>query len=232
MADLGRLSANADDTRARPGVVLDGRLYFVSENAASGAELWSSDGTAAGTLLHDLVPGVVGSEPRELTAVDGKLFFSAADPAFGREIWSFRPGNQARPSRRRHRGRGALFGVPEELTAVGRTLFFAADDGIHGRELWKLDTAAPPAPCVPSSGRLCLLGGRFEFEAFWRDFRDRSGRAAGTALTDGSAYLSFFRRKRARSDGQACGGLRPVRARGDLDLRRRSDQPGGHPGDA
>lgn len=191
VADLGRLSANADDTRARPGVVLDGRLYFVSENAASGAELWSSDGTAAGTLLHDLVPGVVGSEPRELTAVDGKLFFSAADPAFGREIWSFDPATRrALPAG--DIADGALSSVPEELTAVGRTLFFAADDGIHGRELWKLDTAAPPAPCVPSSGRLCLLGGRFEFEAFWRDFRDRSGRAAGTALTDGSAYLSFF----------------------------------------
>ena len=64
VADLGRLRANADDTRAHSGLELEGRLYFVGENAVAGAELWSSNGTQVGTRLHDLVPGIVGSEPR------------------------------------------------------------------------------------------------------------------------------------------------------------------------
>ena len=84
VADLGRLRANADDTRAHSGLELEGRLYFVGENAVAGAELWSSNGTQVGTRLHDLVPGIVGSEPRELTAVAGELYFSAAGPGFGR----------------------------------------------------------------------------------------------------------------------------------------------------
>ncbi|MGH9361411.1 MAG: ELWxxDGT repeat protein, partial [Thermoanaerobaculia bacterium] len=53
-------------------------LYFAVETDPWGRELWKTDGTAAGTVLvEDIVPGVVGSDPQNLTAVGGRLFFSA-----------------------------------------------------------------------------------------------------------------------------------------------------------
>ena len=190
VTDLGWLRANADDTRAHSGLELEGRLYFVGENAVAGAELWSSDGTQVGTRLHDLVPGIVGSEPRELTAVAGELYFSATGPGFGREIWMFDP-ETGRAARVGDIADGTLSSVPEELTAVGSTLYFSADDGIHGRELWKLDAEALPAPCLATPDRLCLLNGGFEVEALWRDFQGRGGRGTGHFISQSAGSFGF-----------------------------------------
>ncbi|EAU69862.1 conserved hypothetical protein [Stigmatella aurantiaca DW4/3-1] len=45
---------------------LGGALFFAGPHASFGTELWTSDGTAAGThLLKDLVPGPEGSGFRE-----------------------------------------------------------------------------------------------------------------------------------------------------------------------
>jgi ELWxxDGT repeat protein len=51
-------------------VAFDGRVYFSAARPAEGEELWSSDGTAAGTMLvTDISPGSSPSFPRELTAI-------------------------------------------------------------------------------------------------------------------------------------------------------------------
>ncbi|MDC0707061.1 HYR domain-containing protein [Stigmatella sp. ncwal1] len=55
-----------------------GRLYLRASDGTSGSELWTSDGTPAGTRLLDLKPGASSSQPQELKALgDWVLFFSS-----------------------------------------------------------------------------------------------------------------------------------------------------------
>lgn len=55
-------------------------VFFVAKTDASGAELWVTNGTSAGTkLVKDLNPGAASSYPLDLTAVGSKLFFTAAN---------------------------------------------------------------------------------------------------------------------------------------------------------
>jgi ELWxxDGT repeat protein len=56
----------------------------------AGQELWSSDGTAAGTVLAaDIYPGTTSSNPAEFTFAGSTVLFAATDGSFGRELWSF-----------------------------------------------------------------------------------------------------------------------------------------------
>ena len=68
---------------------MDGALYFVASQPATGNELWRSDGTPGGTaLLLDIRPGATGSDPTGLTVFNDELYFAAHDGTpIGREIW-------------------------------------------------------------------------------------------------------------------------------------------------
>ncbi|ATB42446.1 hypothetical protein CYFUS_007924 [Cystobacter fuscus] len=67
---------------------LGNALYFVGADALGGRELWTSDGTAAGTRqVKDLVPGVDGSAPQELLAWNGGLYFTASTTVGTRGLW-------------------------------------------------------------------------------------------------------------------------------------------------
>ena len=51
-------------------------------------ELWTTDGTSAGTkMVKDIDPGADGSAPEELHAFNGDIYFSADDGSHGRELW-------------------------------------------------------------------------------------------------------------------------------------------------
>ena len=46
-----------------------------------GVELWSTDGTFAGTtLVRDIYAGTFSSSPSNLTVFNGKLYFTAQEP--------------------------------------------------------------------------------------------------------------------------------------------------------
>src|SRR5207247_9023552 len=67
---------------------VNGTLFFMASDPASGTELWKSDGTEVGTVLvKDIRPGPDSSDPSNLTNANGTLFFTASDPASGRELW-------------------------------------------------------------------------------------------------------------------------------------------------
>lgn len=72
---------------------LNGYIYFGAANPDTGAELWRSDGTAAGTtLVADIDPTVPsipnqGSNPAYLFTYNNAVYFSAYRPVDGRELW-------------------------------------------------------------------------------------------------------------------------------------------------
>src|SRR5262249_5059384 len=110
-------------------------------DGVSGAELWESDGTEAGTVLvKDIRNGVAGSfnesAPGFLTDVNGTLFFSADDGLRGIELWKS-DGTEAGTVWVKDINPGEAQSYPWHLTNVNGTLFFAARDGTSGEELWK-----------------------------------------------------------------------------------------------
>ena len=130
-------------SRGRPGFARDltavgERLFFAVFTDRTGEELWTSDGTAAGTrLVPQIAPGARGSHPQSLTAVDGRLFFAADDGGKGLELWTS-DGTAEGTCRVDDVAPGSLPSAPAEMTALGDLVFFAADGGAVGRELWSV----------------------------------------------------------------------------------------------
>ncbi|MCA9170423.1 MAG: hypothetical protein KDB23_22250, partial [Planctomycetales bacterium] len=131
---------------------INGKLLLSAENSTEGGELWTTDGTASGTVLvKDIDSGTFtnsygtypnSSNPQGLTAVGGVLFFSATDSTNGRELWKsdgtaagtvlvkdIFPGSSPYTYDGYDYGEQPNNGSPSFLTAVGGTLYFAADDG-------------------------------------------------------------------------------------------------------
>ncbi|HVK08672.1 MAG TPA: ELWxxDGT repeat protein, partial [Gemmataceae bacterium] len=119
----------------------NGTLFFVAGDEAHGRELWTSDGTAAGTVLvRDIRPGPGSSDGglKTLTDVNGTLFFLANDGTAGYELWKS-DGTPAGTGLVKDIRPGATGSYAHSLAAVDGTLFFAATDGTAGYELWKSD---------------------------------------------------------------------------------------------
>ena len=116
-----------------------GGFLFAATNGTAGIELWTTDGTEAGTsLVFDLHPGAQGSNPADLTPMGGLVYFAAYEPTAGYQLWKT-DGTGAGTARVALIDGGPAGGWPRELTRIGSTLYFLARDIDHGRELWKTD---------------------------------------------------------------------------------------------
>ena len=123
-----------------------GSIYFTAWTAATGYELWKSDGTDAGTVMvKEIRVGAAGDGPASL-CYNGNtafLFFSADDGSSGRELWRSDgsvPGTvmvkDIRP--------GAAGSNPQQMRMVSwstqtRCFFTADGDGNGHRKLWMSD---------------------------------------------------------------------------------------------
>jgi ELWxxDGT repeat protein len=106
-----------------------GRAYFVGE----ASELWTSDGTTAGTKFLKAF-----LEIRELEVIGEVCFLSAATGDKGFELWKS-DGTAAGTVRVKDIFLGTGSSTPLFLTKVNNVLYFAANNGGNGRELWKSD---------------------------------------------------------------------------------------------
>ena len=148
------------------------QIFFPANDGQSGLELWTSDGTAAGThLVADIAAGSSDSYPCNLTVFNSRLFFSAVGPA-GYELWSS-DGSTAGTAQVADINPGPLSSYAYYLTVFNGAMYFAADDGVHGTELWKSDGTAAgtmlvadvvPGPDASYPVPLGMLNGKLLFE--------------------------------------------------------------------
>jgi ELWxxDGT repeat protein len=185
--------------------VVNNTYFIATDDHLSGSELWKSDGTLAGTVLvKDIVPGPVGSSPKELTAVGtgaaARLYF-VANTGGNDSLW-ISDGTTA-GTRQVANPEASDLRNPTRLFAFGSTLYFEGQDGDHGRELWRADLSgnaflvkdiAPGASSHSNVGSFTVFNGAVHFLA-----DDGSGvkiwktNAAGTApVTDVNALPEFL----------------------------------------
>ncbi|HVR99500.1 MAG TPA: ELWxxDGT repeat protein [Thermoanaerobaculia bacterium] len=173
-----RVRALHAEPRPRMLTAVGDRLFFLA--SADGMELWTSDGTTAGTFAAS---GYAPADPflatRFLKPIDGRLYFLADDGAHGIELWSVRMTGadlQAVTDFQPHYpfGTDASYSrfVASSLESVAGRLLFAANDG-RGFRLWTSrgrpgslqPLAGFPGGCpqVPTPTQLGRLGSRVVF---------------------------------------------------------------------
>ncbi|HEX5244753.1 MAG TPA: ELWxxDGT repeat protein, partial [Tepidisphaeraceae bacterium] len=158
-------------------VVASGRLFFNANDGVHGNELWTTDGTPAGTtLLKDINPGSGSSSPSEMVAIGNTVFFVANDGTDGWQLWRS-DGTSDGTSMVTNFGTsapGIPYGPPFIPRAFKGRLFFTADDGIHGQELWSTDGTAAgttmfmdinPGQASSNAGWLTVCGSQLFFIA-------------------------------------------------------------------
>jgi ELWxxDGT repeat protein len=126
------------------GVVGDRMLlrFWGAPNSGVGFEPWVSDGTVAGTtLLADVWPGVVGSDPRPGVEVSGRLVFSACDPDHGCEPW-VSDGTPAGTTLLADLQPGPGSSSPAGFARIGAHAYFSACRTGSGCEAWTTDGTA------------------------------------------------------------------------------------------
>lgn len=108
----------------------NGRIYFGATNGVNGAELWRSDGTAAGTVLvKDLLdlpaePGVgFGSNPNRFRVVNNSLYFVASIEPQGLDR-VFRTDGTA--------GGTVVVGGPSAQGGFGKEAFITTFENVNG----------------------------------------------------------------------------------------------------
>jgi ELWxxDGT repeat protein len=119
----------------------NGKALFQANDAVAGAELWVTDGTAAGTsLLKDIRSGGSGSFPQGFAALgNGLTLFQATDATHGAELW-VTDGTTGNTSLLADINPGTTGSSPTLITALGNgTAVFEANDGTNGKELWVTD---------------------------------------------------------------------------------------------
>jgi ELWxxDGT repeat protein len=142
----------------------DDRVYFPADDGTNGVELWTSDGTAAGTVrLTQAGPGSadadirfgnpVGNGTALAVTIEGNPWFSLGTPSTTFEIADLDPTDHDRT---------------QDFVTSGGSLYFAGDDGVHGQELWRValadlggsNAAAYGEGCSSSSAVFLSAGSR------------------------------------------------------------------------
>ncbi len=176
----------------------NGRLWLTALIGSGGNELFTSDGTAAGTKpVADLYPGNEDGEPAGFIAFDGKTLFSATDATAGRELWTT-DGTAAGTQRLVDIAPGAKGSMPSGMTVWNNMVVMWASPTTSGTELWRTDgtaagTARIKAVRYAGTGALVPWNGHLFFAAtddkgteLWRTDGTEAGTVRVADIYDGS----------------------------------------------
>ncbi len=200
LAGSAGVAAGAADDSSAPV------LYFNVDDTVHGRELWTTDGTAAGTHMvadvhpgsgssqfysHDLWPGARVSYMPEM--LGDTLFMSADDGTHGAELW--RSGGTESSTRLvKDVAPGDRSGGAAWLQTYRSEVYFSASDGHHGKELWRSDGTAAGTEMVKDVKRggkaepsePTVFGGKLYFVAsdgvHGRELWRTDGTASGTDM--------------------------------------------------
>ncbi|MBS2213463.1 T9SS type A sorting domain-containing protein [Carboxylicivirga mesophila] len=178
----------------------DDALYLAVEG--SGHDLWTSDGTAAGTTkLMDL------GRCSQLTPTGNNVFFAAASTYNGENKLYVSDGTSAGTVKLSDASNGAPTN-PQNLTELGNRLYFTAVTAEHGRELWYTDGTVAGTSLLADlnagtesafrSGNLCALSGTLFFSCsdgtngyeLWKSDGTTAGTKMVKDIEDGSGSSS------------------------------------------
>jgi ELWxxDGT repeat protein len=156
-------------------VLSNGQAIFRAEDATHGIELWTTDGTSAGTmLLKDIATGAnAGGHPNDsypenfAVLANGRAVFQARDATHGAELW-ITDGTSAGTMLVKDIAPGDLSnGIPNgsyprdfAVLPNGRAVF-TAEESHDNRELWVTDGTGPGTMLlkdISANGEMRLFG--------------------------------------------------------------------------
>lgn len=143
----------------QPGFAALGNKLIFSNNktvnsgvgAATGSEVWITDGTGAGTVvLKDIVAGSGSSNPHNFITVGSNVFFQATNGNGSVELWKTDGTGAGTVLVDTLFAGGVSSGTGQVITTlnidnmnvINGVLYFTFDDGIHGQEMWRSDGTA------------------------------------------------------------------------------------------
>ena len=155
-------------SNAQEFICLNDRILFQADDGTHGAELWSTDGTAAGTmLLMDIQPGATGSTPRNFARMGDVLFFGADNGTNGEEVWRT-DGTAAGTYLLHDVNPGAGASTSQGFLELNGLIYFHAFDGssneVHSTDGITLTNLTGTDPDYGGgSGSATVLAGQFFF---------------------------------------------------------------------
>ena len=176
--------------------VMNTDIYFTSDNGTgSGAGLWKSDGTLAGTLL--VKPDIQSTSPGNYATLNNQLYFNSFDGINGSELWvtdGTAAGTNMVINLKAEVGATMYSGSPDNFTVYNNKVYFSANDDVHGRELFSSDgtlagtqlvkdmepgiNGSQPLKSVVYNGQLYFSCNGGSAAGFWKS----DGTNIGTAL--------------------------------------------------
>src|SRR5690606_15515646 len=124
---LKDINAGAGNSNIQFFNILDGKVFFRANDGTNGNELWSTDGTAAGTqLVKNINPGAQDGlhfSRVHFTVFQNKMLFTANDGASGRELW-ITDGTAAGTQLLSDINMGPQESIPSDYHLIGNTLLF------------------------------------------------------------------------------------------------------------
>lgn len=180
--------------------VFNGALYFQADDGVNGFELWTTDGTAAGTVLVKDINSTLGagSFPTDFTVFNGALYFAAEDGANGRKLWKSNgtaTGTVLVKDIPIATGTGFTpDGFPRGFPVFNGALYFRAGNGVNVYELWKTDGTAAGTVLVGDSNT-----------AAWGSFLTDGFAVFNSELYFQADYFGLANAELWKTDGTAAG---------------------------